>query len=240
MRVQELILIIEDDEAISKMVSFSLHQQGYKTLVTSDIKSAIRLLNANSPDLILLDLGLPDGDGKGLIKTIRAELSIPIIVVSARHEEKEVIASLDAGADDYVMKPFSIDELLARIRSAQRRFLGLQPMVNVILCHDIKLDIEHHLAWNGDELLKLTPTEFNLLKYFILHRNQVLPYARILKDVWGVGYQNEMQYLRTYINTLRKKIEADTARPTYIQTELGIGYRFICEHFDNTISLEKD
>lgn len=229
MRVQEQILIIEDDEAISKMVSLSLHQQGFKTLIATDIKSAMRLIHANSPDLIILDLGLPDGDGKGLIKTIRSELSTPIIVVSARSEEKEVIASLDSGADDYVIKPFSVDELLARVRSAQRRFLGLQPIVNVIICNEIRLDIEGHIAWIRGNVLKLTPTEFNLLKYFILHRNQVLPYARILKEIWGVGYQNEMQYLRTYINSLRKKIETDTARPTYIQTELGIGYRFSCD-----------
>jgi len=228
MRVQELILIIEDDEAISKMVSLSLHQQGFKTLIATDIKSARRLIHANSPDLIILDLGLPDGDGKELIKDIRSELSTPIIVVSARNDEKEVIASLDSGADDYVIKPFSVDELLARVRSAQRRFLGLQPNVNVIICHEIILDIEGHLAWMRGNVLKLTPTEFNLLKYFILHRNQVLPSARILKEIWGVGYQNEMQYLRTYINSLRKKIETDTARPTYIQTELGIGYRFTC------------
>jgi len=229
MRVQELILIIEDDEAISKMVSLSLNQQGFKTLIATDIKSAMRVIHANSPDLIILDLGLPDGDGKGLIKTIRSEISTPIIVVSARNDEKEVIASLDAGADDYVIKPFSIDELLARVRSAQRRFLGLQPAVKVIICHEISLDIEGHLAWMRESVLKLTPTEFNLLKYFILHRNQVLPYARILKEIWGVGYQNEMQYLRTYVNSLRKKIESDTARPTYIQTELGIGYRFTCD-----------
>lgn len=229
MKLHELILIIEDDEAISKMVSLSLHQHGFKTLVAADIKSALRLIQTNSPDLIILDLGLPDGDGKGLIKTIRLELTIPIIVVSARHEEKEVIASLDSGADDYVMKPFSIDELLARVRSAQRRFLGLQPNVNVILCHDLTLDIEHHLVLKKGEVLKLTPTEFNLLKYFILHRNQVLPYARILKEIWGVGYQHEMQYLRTYINTLRKKIEPDVARPAYIHTEMGIGYRFTCD-----------
>lgn len=229
MRVQELILIIEDDEAISKMVSLSLHQQGFKTLIATDIKSAMRQIHANSPDLIILDLGLPDGDAKGLIKTIRSELSTPIIVVSARNDEKEVIASLDSGADDYVIKPFSVDELLARVRSAQRRFLGLQPIMNVIKCHDISLDIEGHIAWMRGNVLKLTPTEFNLLKYFILHRNQVLPYARILKEIWGVGYQNEMQYLRTYINSLRKKIETDTARPTYIQTELGIGYRFTCD-----------
>lgn len=230
MKAQELILIIEDDDAISKMVSLSLHQQGFKTLIAADIQSALRIINTDSPDLIILDLGLPDGDGKGLIKIIRSELMIPIIVVSARNDEKEVIASLDAGADDYVIKPFSIDELLARVRSAQRRFLGLQPNFNVILCHEISLDIEHHQVTIREEVLKLTPTEFNLLKYFMLHRNQVLPYSRILKEVWGVGYQHEMQYLRTYINTLRKKIETDTARPTYIQTELGIGYRFTCEN----------
>lgn len=229
MKAQELILLIEDDDAISKMVSLSLHQQGFKTLIAADITSALRLLHANSPDLIILDLGLPDGDGKGLIKTIRSELSIPIIVVSARHAEKEVIASLDAGADDYVMKPFSIDELLARIRSAQRRFLGLQPFVNVIVCREITLDTQQHSATKGGEILKLTPTEYNLLKYFMTHRNQVLPYSRILKEIWGVGYQNEMQYLRTYINSLRKKIETDTARPLYIHTELGIGYRCSCD-----------
>lgn len=230
MKVQECILIIEDDEAISNMVSLSLHQQGFKTLIAADIQSALRIINTDSPDLIILDLGLPDGDGKGLIKQIRSELMTPIIVVSARNDEKEVIASLDAGADDYVIKPFSIDELLARIRSAQRRYLGLYPSCNVILCHEISLDIEHHQATLREEVLKLTPTEFNLLKYFILHRNQVLPYSHILKEVWGVGYQHEMQYLRTYINTLRKKIESDTTRPMYIQTELGIGYRFTCDN----------
>lgn len=230
MKKQEFILIVEDDEAISIMVSLALHQQGFKTSVATSIQGAITTLNNGSPDLIILDLGLPDGDGKGLIKTIRRDLSTPIIVVSARHDEKEIISSLDAGADDYIIKPFSIDELLARVRSAQRRFLGIQPAVNVIQCHNIALDIERHSASLKGEPLKLTPTEFNLLKYFLLHRNQVLPYSRILKEVWGIGYQHEMQYLRTYINTLRKKIESDTTRPTYIQTEMGIGYRFTCEN----------
>lgn len=230
MKKQEFILIVEDDEAISIMVSLALHQQGFKTSVATSIQGALTTLNSCSPDLIILDLGLPDGDGKGLIKTIRRDLSTPIIVISARHDEKEIISSLDAGADDYIIKPFSIDEFLARVRSAQRRFLGIQPAVNVILCHDIALDIERHSASLKGEPLKLTPTEFNLLKYFVLHRNQVLPYSRILKEVWGIGYQHEMQYLRTYINTLRKKIEADTTRPTYIQTEMGIGYRFTCEN----------
>lgn len=229
MRAHELVLIIEDDESISQMLSLSLRQQGYRTLVAMAMQSAHRTFRANRPDLILLDLGLPDGDGKTMIRTIRSETAVPIIVISARHVEKEVIASLDAGADDYVFKPFSLDELAARIRSAQRRFLGLQPSVNVIVCGDITLDIAEHSVRKNSEYLKLTPTEYNLLKYFMLHLNQVLPYTRILKEVWGVGYQHEMQYLRTYINSLRKKIETDAARPGYIRTEMGIGYRFICD-----------
>lgn len=229
MRAHELVLIIEDDESISQMLSLSLRQQGYRTLVAMDMQSAHRTFRANRPDLILLDLGLPDGDGKTMIRTIRSETAVPIIVISARHVEKEVIASLDAGADDYVFKPFSLDELAARIRSAQRRFLGLQPSVNVIVCGDITMDIAEHSVRKNSEYLKLTPTEYNLLKYFMLHLNQVLPYTRILKEVWGVGYQHEMQYLRTYINSLRKKIETDAARPGYIRTEMGIGYRFICD-----------
>ncbi len=229
MKTKKKILIVEDDEAISRLLSLSLTQEGFKTTVVQDNQSALRELKTTIPDIILLDLGLPDGDGKELIKTIRSELSTPIIVISARHEEKEVIASLDLGADDYMTKPFSIDELLARIRSAQRRFMGLQPASNLLHCQEISIDTEQHTVYKNKELLKLTPTEYNLLKYFMTHRNQVLTHSRILKEVWGVGYQSEMQYLRTYINTLRKKIEDDAANPVYIQTELSIGYRFGCD-----------
>lgn len=228
MKHPTLVLIIEDDTAISRLLTLSLQQNKFKTLVAKDRHTALRELQTRSPDLILLDLGLPDGDGKELIKTIRTMLSVPIIVVSARNDEKEIIASLDAGADDYVTKPFSTDELLARVRSTQRRFLGLQKSGNIIACSDIVIDVEQFSVLKGDQPLKLTPTEFNLLKYFMLHSNEVLPHMKILKEVWGVGYQHEMQYLRTYVNALRKKIESDTTAPEYIQTELGIGYRFVC------------
>ena len=229
MKPKDLVLIIEDDQAISKLLTLSLEQEGFKTIIVNDMRSATRILHTDSPDLILLDLGLPDGDGKELIKSIRETLETPIIVVSARNEEKEIVAALDYGADDYVTKPFSTHELLARVRSTKRRFLGLQPSTsNVIVCEALTIDLDQYSATRDGEPLKLTPTEFNLLKYLMLRRNQVLTHKQILKDVWGVGYQNEMQYLRTYINSLRKKIEPDTTRPTYIRTELSVGYRFCC------------
>ncbi len=234
MKTKDLILIIEDDEAISRMLSLFLDQQGYKIIVAGDMKSAIRELQTQSPEIVLLDLGLPGGDGKTLIKSIRTQRSTPIIVLSARHEEKEIIASLELGADDYMTKPFSTYELLARIRSAQRRFMGLQPSSNILQCHELVMDTAQHTVVKNGEFLKLTPTEFSLLKYFMLHRNQVLTHIRLLKEVWGVGYQQEMQYLRTYVNSLRKKIEHDSTRPAYILTELGVGYRFGCgDDFDS-------
>lgn len=228
MKPQQLILIVEDDEAISRLLATSLQQYGYKTIQAKNRHSALREIQTRNPDLILLDLGLPDGDGKELIKTIRFDLSTPIIIVSARSEENEIIASLDAGADDYMTKPFSTHELMARVRSTLRRFLGTQNTGNVITCNNIMIDLEQCTAIKADQPLKLTPTEFNLLKYLMLHPNQVLPHIKILKEVWGSGYQHEMQYLRTYINILRKKIEVDTTAPKYIQTEMGIGYRFVC------------
>ncbi len=228
MKPQSLILIVEDDDAIGRLLSASLQQQGYKTILARERHAALRELQTRSPDLILLDLGLPDGDGKELIKTIRTNLSVPIIVVSARSEEAEIIASLDAGADDYVTKPFSTQELLARVRSTQRRFMGVQKGDTQIICGDLTIDLEQFTLMRDGEPIKLTPTEFNLLKYLILHPGQVLPHQKILKEVWGVGYQHEMQYLRTYINALRKKIEPDITSPRYIQTELGVGYRFAC------------
>ncbi len=228
MKPQSLILIVEDDDAIGRLLSASLQQQGYKTILARERHAALRELQTRSPDLILLDLGLPDGDGKELIKTIRTNLSVPIIVVSARSEEAEIIASLDAGADDYVTKPFSTQELLARVRSTQRRFMGVQKGDTQIICGDLTIDLEQFTLMRDGEPIKLTPTEFNLLKYLILHPGQVLPHQKILKEVWGVGYQHEMQYLRTYINALRKKIEPDITSPRYIQTEVGVGYRFAC------------
>jgi two-component system, OmpR family, KDP operon response regulator KdpE len=228
MKPHQQILIVEDDEAISQLLQLAFKQLGHKVILAKDRQSALRELQTRHPDIILLDLGLPDGDGKELIKSIRSILQTPIIVVSARHEEKEIIASLDLGADDYVTKPFSTPELLARVRSAQRRFLGSHTTSTVITCNELKIDIEQFSVIKSGENLKVTPTEFNLLKYFMLHRNEVLTHAKILREVWGVGYQHEMQYLRTYINALRKKIETSTTSPQYIQTELGIGYRFVC------------
>lgn len=228
MKPHQLILIVEDDEAISRLLQLSFKQLGHKTLLAKDRQSALREIQTRNPDIILLDLGLPDGDGKELIKTVRSMLSIPIIVVSARNDEEEIVAALDAGADDYVTKPFSTNELLARVRSTQRRFMMHQTSDSLITCNDITIDVENFSALKGDQPLKLTPTEFNLLKYFILNRNQVLTHGKILKEVWGVAYEYEMQYLRTYVNALRKKIETNTTSPLYIQTELGIGYRFIC------------
>lgn len=226
--MRELVLIVEDDKALSKMLSFALEQEGYKSLIAEDLKNAERHFSVHKPDIILLDLGLPDGDGKNFIKTIRNEVPTAIIVLSARNEEKEIIASLDFGADDYITKPFSTHELFARMRSAYRRASGLNPSTSVLKCGSLILDTEHHSTYKHDQLLKLTPTEFNLLKYCMLHPNQVLTHARLLKEIWGVGYQSEMQYLRTFINSLRKKIEDDPSRPDFIITEMGIGYRFQC------------
>lgn len=226
--MKELVLIVEDDKGIHKMLSFALEQEGYKTLIAEDLKKAHRYFQVHKPDIILLDLGLPDGDGKTFIKTVRHEISTPIIVLSARNDEREIVMSLDLGADDYVTKPFSTHELFARMRSAYRRASGLQLSSCHLICSSLSLDTERHIALKNSHPLKLTPTEFNLLKYCMLHPNQVLTHARLLKEVWGVGYQHEMQYLRTFINSLRKKVEDNPARPDIIITEMGIGYRFQC------------
>ncbi|MBN2896772.1 MAG: response regulator transcription factor [Campylobacterales bacterium] len=227
--MNDLILIIEDDAAIAALLERSLKEH-YKTLCAASLKEAKLLLQTHTPQLILLDLGLPDGDGKSLIPLLRRALQTPIIVVSARHEEREIVAALDLGADDYVTKPFSLVELMARVRRAQRRALMLSDDTPVLTCNDLTLDLERHRCILKEVPIKLTPTEFSLMRLFMAHQGQVLTHQQILKQVWGVGYQQGMQYLRSYINTLRKKIETDPARPRYIQTELGIGYRFCCHH----------
>ena len=221
-----MILIVEDDRSIATLLVRSFEQEHRKAMIADSKTSALRLLQAYPFWAIILDLGLPDGDGKGLIQTIRKKMNIPIIILSARHEEAEIVACLDLGADDYVTKPFSTKELFARIRSARRRMNDAPLEQTLYTAGELCLDLKTHTLTKKGDFIKLTPTEFSLLTFFMQHPNQVLTHKRILKEVWGLGYQTQTQYLRTYINTLRKKIELDTTRPVYIQTESSIGYRF--------------
>jgi len=223
------ILIIEDDPSVKKLLEITLREYDFDFVSCENKKSAMGLYLSHNPDLIILDLGLPDGDGKGFIQEIRQISKIPIVIVSARHDEKEIVASLDSGADDYITKPFSINELLARMRANLRRGIGGQAVSETIVCGELELHLADREIVFKKESLKLTPFEYELLKYFLLNTNKTLTHGQILKEVWGVGYQNQMQYLRTYVNTLRKKIETTTTKPHYIKTESGIGYRFCCD-----------
>lgn len=223
-----LIQIIEDDPSVKKLLEITFKEYQFNYISCENKKSAMIMFLSHNPDLLIVDLGLPDGDGKELIKQIREISKIPIVVLSARHDEKEIVASLDVGADDYITKPFSVNELLARIRVNLRRKTGEQNISDKIICSNLEMNIASRDILFKGEQLKLTPIEYELLKYFLLNANKTLTHKQILKEVWGIGYQNEMQYLRTYVNTLRKKIEQNSTRPNYIKTESGIGYRFYC------------
>ena len=226
--MKQLILIVEDDLSVKKLLEITLKEYQFNSISSDSKKGAMMLFLTHTPDLLIVDLGLSDGDGKELIAQIREVSKTPIIVLSARHDEKEIIAALDLGADDYITKPFSINELLARIRAALRRKAQEENISQNVLCGELEMNLASRDIFFKGEKLKLTPIEHELLKYFLLHTNKTLTHKQILKEVWGVGYQNEMQYLRTYVNTLRKKIEEDSTRPSYIKTESGIGYRFSC------------
>jgi len=223
-----LIQIIEDDPSVKKLLEITFKEYGFNHISCENKKNAMMTFLSHNPDLIIVDLGLPDGDGKEFIKQIREISKIPVVVLSARDDEKEIIAALDVGADDYITKPFSVNELLARIRANLRRNINDDNVSSKTICGELEIDIASRDIFFKKEQLKLTPIEYELLKYFLLNANKTLTHKQILKEVWGVGYQNEMQYLRTYVNTLRKKIEQNSTRPKYIKTESGIGYRFCC------------
>lgn len=231
--MKELIQIVEDDVSVKKLLEITFKEYELNCISSENKKNAMIMFLSHNPNLMVIDLGLPDGDGKELIKQIREISKIPIIVLTARHDEKEVIKALDCGADDYMTKPFSVNELLARIRANLRRNINVESVNEKITCGQIELNIiTRDITFKG-ETLKLTPIEYELLKYFLLNTNKTLTHKQILNEVWGVGYQNEMAYLRTYVNTLRKKIEGDSTRPTYIKTVSGIGYRFSVEEGDS-------
>lgn len=222
------ILIIEDDKYIQNFLSLSLKSKGYNYDIASNGLNGLSIFYTNQPDLILLDLGLPDIDGLEIIQSIRLHSEIPIIVISARGQESEKIAALDAGADDYITKPFHLGELLARIRVAERKskkLLNNMPVTNFQLDY-LTIDYEKRLVLIDDIEIHLTPLEYKLLCLLVANKGKVLTHNYIQKNVWGYEESGDSKSIRVFMTNLRRKIEKDKTSPRFILTEIGVGYRF--------------
>ena len=225
-----LILIVEDDRAVRNLISTTLETQDYRYLSAQTGEAAIMEAVSHNPDVVLLDLGLPDMDGVDIIRKIRTWSKTPIIVISARSEDRDKIEALDAGADDYLTKPFSVEELLARLRVTLRRLHDVQSEVvpNPVFTNgDLKIDYNAGCAFMGGAELHLTPIEYKLLCLLSRNVGKVLTHTYITHEIWGSAWENDVASLRVFMATLRKKIEKDTSDPKYIQTHIGVGYRML-------------
>jgi two-component system KDP operon response regulator KdpE len=219
------ILLVDDEEAILRFLKPVLDTQGYEVITAGLVAEATKRIAADSPDLVVLDLGLPDGDGKEVIRTVREFSTVPIIVLSARERETEKIEALDLGADDFINKPFGVGEFLARMRTALRHRMtnaGETPLLEV---EDLTIDNVRHQVIRAGIEVKLTPKEFELLSFLARHAGKVLTHRQILTAVWGPAHTADTQYLRVYIGQLRQKIEREPGDPRIIVTEPGVGYR---------------
>jgi two-component system KDP operon response regulator KdpE len=217
------VLVIDDEPPIRKLLRMGLTAQGYQTLEASNAKTALELLG-QAPDLIILDLGLPDTHGHELLRTIRVRNeSVPIVVLSSRDDEAGKVEALDLGADDYVTKPFGMDELLARMRAALRHQLQVHGERPVFRSGDLSVDLVRRIVKVADRDVKLSPKEYELLRVLVQHAGKVLTHRFLLKELWDE--LTDAQYLRVYVRQLRQKIEADPERPQFVLTETGIGYR---------------
>lgn len=219
------ILIIEDEPPIRKLLTISLESAGYKVVECDNGKEGVRLAASLRPELILLDLGLPDIDGKEVIAQVREWAQIPIMVCSVRSDDQEIVKALETGADDYVTKPFNSDVLMARIHANLRKAATQEAGEPELVNGRIRMDLVRHEVFLDEEKVFFTPKEYGLLRYFLLYRGKMLTHKQILKDIWGAAHSDDMQYLRVYVSQLRDKIEPEPASPTYIITEPGIGYR---------------
>jgi two-component system KDP operon response regulator KdpE len=222
------ILVIDDELQIQRAIRTILMEKGFKVTTASRGEEGLTLAAANEPDIVILDLGLPDMDGVDVCMRLREWSQCPIIILSVRDSERDKVAALDKGADDYLTKPFGIEELLARVRVALRHSAGRQKLQNkVIKAGQITIDLAWHVVKRGDEEIKLTGTEYKLLAYLAGNHGRVLTHQSILSHVWDPADAEHTEYLRVYMRQLRKKIEIDPERPQFIVTEPGIGYRFI-------------
>ena len=224
------ILVVEDDPLILRFVRQALEEEGHQVFDTDTLKRGLIEAGTRRPDLLILDLGLPDGDGVNLLRDLRGWSQLPVIVLSARSAEADKIEALDAGADDYLVKPFSVGELLARVRAALRRRdrSGAQA-ASVILFGDCEIDLVRRQVRRGGEHVHLTPVEYKLAAALISRESQVLTHRQLLREVWGPASVEHNHYLRIYLGHLRRKLEADPARPVHFLTETGVGYRFVAQ-----------
>lgn len=220
------VLLVDDEVAIQRAVVPLLRSRGYEVEAAGTGRLALEAVEANAPDVVILDLGLPDIDGLEVCGRIRARSDVPIIVLSARATEPQKVAALDQGADDYVTKPFGPEELLARIRAALRRTLNAgQPDSGQIVCGDIAIDFDRHRVYRQGEEIRLTPKEFDLIALLVTRAGQVVTHRAILKAIWGPNAVDQPEYLRVLVGQLRKKLEPDPSRPRYLLTEPWVGYR---------------
>lgn len=219
------ILVIDDEPQIRKLLQISLESNNYKVELATTGKEGMVMAANHPPALILLDLGLPDGNGHEILKRLREWYNKPIIILSVQDNEQDIIAALDEGATDYLSKPFRTGELLARIRSSLRNNV-MDTNTTLLTIGDLQIDLAGRTVRKNDEIIKLTSTEYNLLALFARNEGKVLTHQYILKEIWGVGFQSETQYLRVFVAQLRKKIESNPNHPKHIVTESGVGYRF--------------
>jgi len=219
------VLIVDDEPQILRALRINLLARQYEVVTARDGTEALRLVSAERPDLVVLDLGLPDVDGVEVIRKLRSWSPVPIVVLSGRADSKEKVDALDAGADDYVTKPFSVEELLARVRAVTRR-LGDSEAVAPVGIGRWTVDLTNHTVAAGDEVQHLTRTEWQLLEVLVRNPGKLVSQRQLLQDVWGPTYLGQTQYLRQYVNNLRRKLETDPARPRHLLTEPGTGYRF--------------
>ena len=219
------IIVVEDEAQIRRFLRTTLVSEGYQVVEAETGKQGLAEAATRKPDLVILDLGLPDMDGVEVVRGIRTWSSVPVVILSARSQESDKISALDAGADDYLVKPFGVGELLARIRVALRHFSTASTEEGVFSVDELKVDMVHRKITVAGAEVHLTPIEYRLLTVLIKHAGKVLTHQLLLKEVWGPNYVERAHYLRIYMGTLRHKLEKDPARPRFLLTEVGVGYR---------------
>jgi two-component system KDP operon response regulator KdpE len=229
MNTAERILVVDDEPQIRRVMKTALASNGYEAYEARTGEEALESLRANNPDLILLDMNMPGMGGMSACREIRAVCDVPIIILSVRDTEQDKIAALDAGADDYMTKPFSVNELLARIRANLRRFAGPTSAAEepIVISENFSVDIAARQAIVNGQTVRLTPKEFDLLRYLVANANKSIPHRKLLQTIWGPDYGDEVEYLRVFVSQLRKKVEPDHTHPRYIVTEPWVGYRFV-------------